>query len=83
MAQQNGGTPPAAKEPTKQGLKYVGIAGVRKISKADWAKAKIENQDAVEWNAENDFVVPLSDLNEKAQAVLAKDPGFKTVEVKD
>lgn len=79
MAEQSGGTA-AAK--TVKGLKYVGTADVREITKAQWAKAKVDDQEKpVVWDAENDFTVKESDLSKKALAVLEKDPSFKSVDV--
>lgn len=86
MAEQSGGdktpakaTAPEAKK-TQQGLKYVGSADVREITKAQWAKAGVEDQDKVVFNAENDFTV--KGLTDRAFEILSSDKAsFKTVDV--
>lgn len=70
-----------AQPKTVKGLKYVGAADVREITKAQWAKAGDQDQNLVRWNAENDHTVKESDLSKKALAILEKDPSFKSVDV--
>lgn len=74
-----GETQQAAK--TVKGLKYTGDADVREITKAQWAKAKVEGQETVRWDAENDHTVKESDLNKDALKVLEKDKSFKSVDI--
>lgn len=68
---------------TVEGLRYKGSADRRVITKAQWAKAKVDDQEKdVVWDSENDFTVLKSDLSKKAIALLEKDTdGFKTVNV--
>lgn len=61
-------------------VKYVGFADVRKISKADWARVGVEDQEQVVWDKSNDFTVPLADLKAGAEGYFATDSGFKIVE---
>ena len=64
-----------------KGLKYEGTADVREITKAQWAKAGVDDQELVRWNAENDHTVLETDLSKKALAVLGEDSSFKSVDV--
>lgn len=58
-------------------VEYVGSADVAKISAADWKKAKVEGQEQVVWDADNEHKVKVSDLSADALKVLAKDSRFK------
>lgn len=59
-------------------VEYVGTADEAKISANDWKKAKVEgDQKQVVWNADNEFKVPVGDLNDAALKALRKDSRFK------
>lgn len=58
-------------------VEYTGSADEAKISAADWTKAKVDDQKQVVWNADNEFKVPVSDLNDAALKALRKDSRFK------
>jgi len=66
---------------TVKGVKYTGSADVREITKAQWAKAGVEDQNLVRWSAENDFTVKESDLSKSALKVLEKDSSLQSVDV--
>lgn len=53
----------------------------RQITTAQWKKAGVEDQKTVTWNHENDFQVPISDLNEAALKLLEKDDELNVHEV--
>lgn len=57
-------------------VEYKGKATTRRITVEQWKQAKVDDQEEVVWDKSNDFRVDLSDLNEKAQMVLARDPSF-------
>lgn len=84
MAEQSGGgsnTPAKAKDPEPNAIKYTGTSDVREITKAQWAKAGVEDQNLVRWSAENDYTVKTSDLSKEALKVLEKDALLKPVVV--
>jgi hypothetical protein len=56
---------------------YTGYAGTREITKAQWKRAGVEDQDTTIWSAENDFSLPVSDFKPEALALLAKDRNLK------
>lgn len=53
----------------------------REITTAQWKKAGVEDQKTVTWNADNDFQVPVGDLNEAALKLLEKDDELNVREV--
>lgn len=57
-------------------VKYVGDAGVREISKADWKAAGIEH-DTVTWDADNEYTVLKSLFSAEALELLRRDRGLK------
>lgn len=69
---------PAEPEAASSGtVKYTGSAGVREITKAQWKSAGIENQNAVEWNAGNEYSLPKSEFSAEALEVLKRDKNLK------
>lgn len=76
MAEQ---TQAKAKEPNA--VQYTGSSDVREITKAQWAKAGVDDQELVRWSAENDFTVKRSELSAGALKVLEKDSDLKDVTV--
>ncbi|MGB2791266.1 MAG: hypothetical protein WBC29_01815 [Candidatus Moraniibacteriota bacterium] len=60
-------------------MKYVGTADVRRISKAEWANINVE-QDTLEWNAGNKFMLPAADMAAGALEYFKSDDGFSIVE---
>lgn len=61
-------------------VKYKGFhhqSHVREITKADWGKAGIQNQETVAWSSENEYQVPVEKLSAEALALLKKDPEFQ------
>lgn len=65
-------------------VKYTGIAHIRSISAAEWNKAKVENQKATQWDADNDFVLPMADFNAAAlKYCVERDGEMKLVTVKE
>lgn len=56
---------------------YVGDAGTREISKADWRAAGVEDQETVTWNADNEYRVPADQFTEQALQVLTRDRNLK------
>ena len=65
-------------------VEYVGgSADVVKISKADWAKADVEDQEQVEWNTKNKFKVPTAELSAAALDILSEDSRFKLPKPKE
>jgi hypothetical protein len=59
-------------------VEYVGSADEAKISANDWKKAKVEgDHKQVVWNADNEYKVPVSDLNDGALKALRRDSRFK------
>lgn len=77
MAEQKAGD----KTPAKQDVKYTGTSDVREITKAQWAKAGVEDQNLVRWNAENGHTVKAEEItSDKAREILAKDPSFTFVD---
>lgn len=74
-------TPAKAKEQEPNAIQYKGSSDVRQITKAQWAKAGVEDQNLVRWSAENDFTVKTSDLSAAALKVLEKDSDLKPVVV--
>lgn len=65
---------------TEQTISYKGTADVRRITKQEWKAAGVEDQDTVEWNADNDFTVPRSALSDAAWAKIEKDSDLKLSE---
>lgn len=57
-------------------VKYVGEAGVREISKADWKNAGIEH-DAVVWDSSNDYTLPASSFSDDALLLLKRDRNLR------
>lgn len=70
--------PKAADVAAVEEVKYTGGAGVREITKAQWKKAGVEDQETVVWNSDNGYVLPGSDFNADALKVLERDPQIKT-----
>lgn len=52
------------------------VATTRRVTKAEWKLAGVENQDTVEWNKANGYSVDASKLNKEALEVLKGEPGF-------
>lgn len=61
-------------------VEYTGSADEVRISAADWKKGKVEDQEQVSFNEDNEFKVPVSDLSADALKVLRKDSRFKVPE---
>lgn len=61
-------------------VEYTGGADEAKISASDWKKAKVEDQEQVVFNEDNEYKVPVSDLSADALKVLRKDSRFKVPE---
>jgi hypothetical protein len=57
-------------------VEYKGKATTRRITAEQWKQAKVDDQEEVVWDKSNDFRVDLSELSEKAQTVLGRDPSF-------
>lgn len=66
-----------------QSVKYdtpvKGIGYVRTISAAEWKAAGAEDQGKTIWSAENNYMVPVSELNAQALEILKEDPDMKFV----
>lgn len=56
---------------------YTGYAGTREITKAQWKRAGVEDQETTIWSADNEFRLPVGDFTPEALAVLAKDRNLK------
>jgi hypothetical protein len=65
-----------AEEEPKE-VRYVGDAGTREITAAQWKGAGVEDQEGVVWDASNDYTLPASDFTPDALRVLARDRGLK------
>ena len=73
-------TTPTVEASVAPHVKYVGTSDIRRISKQDWKAAKVDDHETLEWNAENEFTVPLENISPAALEILKKDSGFKVVE---
>lgn len=49
---------------------YVGGAGARGVTRAEWAAAGVQGQEGVWWNAGNNYQVPVGDFNKQALELL-------------
>ena len=58
-------------------IKYTGYAGVREITKAQWKKAGVEEQDTTIWDEGNGYTLPLSAFSQAAVEVVKREPHFK------
>lgn len=65
-----------AKEPA---VIYVGSAPVRIVSRADFEKAGVTDQDTATWNRRNGHSVKKSNFSDAALDVMLQDPTFKVV----
>lgn len=65
--------------PKGDGLKYVGPASTRVITKQQWNSAGVKGQETVTWNRDNNFTVKKSSLSKDALEKLSRDPGFISV----
>jgi hypothetical protein len=61
---------------------YVGSSDVRIISRSDWEKVGVEQEDVV-WNADNQFTVPVGSLSPDTLPFLTPDEFLFTWEVLD
>lgn len=66
-----------ATEKDKTEVVYVGDAGTREITKAQWKGAGVENQDKTVWNDENGYSLPIDQFTDKALEVLKRDRNIK------
>lgn len=69
---------PETKPETKpEFVEYTGQASRREISKEDWLKAGVRDQEAVTWSFQNDFRVPKENFSQEAiRHLLQKDGRF-------
>lgn len=57
-------------------VEYKGRATERRITVDQWQQAKVPDQGEVAWTKGNQYKVSLDELNDKAVAVLKRDPSF-------
>lgn len=68
---------PKAEASQATGVKYTGGAGVREITKAQWKKAGVEDQETTIWDASNEYTLPADKFSAEALGVLERDPQIK------
>jgi len=51
-------------------VRYIGIYGIRQVTRAEWEAAGVVDQDTVQWNARNRWTVQGNKLNADAIEVL-------------
>lgn len=61
-------------------VSYSGKESVRTVSKDDWAKAGVSDQDTISWTRTNNREVVKDRLSQTALEVLLQDPAFAVVE---
>lgn len=68
-------------KPKGNGLKYVGPASVRTVTKLQFLAAGITNQDTVTFSRRNNFTLKKSNLSKSALNALEQDNGFISVDL--
>lgn len=84
MAQDS--QPKASDSGKTQVVQYEATGGThtfheRIITRSEWKRAGVEDQNTVTWNRDNKFQVPVTDLNEAALKLLENDSELNVREV--
>lgn len=69
-------TPPEELEADAKYVEYRGQATHRRISRADWEAAGVQDQGDVEWSKDTGMRVGVDHLTDEAMEVLRRDGGF-------
>lgn len=68
--------PPGDSPSDTKYVTYHGHATLRRLTKEQWEQGGVMGQEYVEWTADNDFRVAVSDLTPEALEALRKDTNF-------
>jgi hypothetical protein len=61
-------------------VKYIGLSHVRSISRDDWRKAGVNNQESLVWDRANGWTVPLSRITDEAWPFIDADSELLVVD---